>query len=538
MKIIKLIVILCLMPIATISYGQCLQCTGNTASGYKSTAIGYGSFSIGDYSFASGLNCTSNGISAISMGKGCTSGTYGFAAGRGCVATANSVAIGDYAIVNVEASLAIGHYVQSNADGAFVIGSANNSDPLINGISSSLMVGFQRPFPTLFVGPPASISDEFGKVGIGTIEPAATLDVNGGVKCQEFTLEQRYIKPGWVLATIDEEGNSAWMDPQVANLWILNESGDIYRPEGNVGIGIENPTSKLEVRGQVSIGYHEASLGDNDLIVEGNVGIGTSNPLAKLDIKGETRTQEFQMTEGCLNGYIMQSDNEGNATWVDPSLINDGDWTLLGNNLYVGTGRYIGIGKTIPTQALDVVGNMNLTGYIYGNHNDWQPLKIFGGSDETDGSYIALHNNYDNNASVKLFARGNSGSIQFHNYQRQIMTIAADNNVYIGNNSESDISNLIVYGEIKSHLVRVTSDIPWHDYVFEKDYDLMSLNQLEDYIRQHKHLPDIPSEEEVHEEGLDIAEMNALLLKKVEELTLYIIEQEKRIEMLELEINK
>lgn len=57
--------------------------------------------------------------------------------------------------------------------------------------------------------------------------------------------------------------------------------------------------------------------------------------------------------------------------------------------------------------------------------------------------------------------------------------------------------------------------------------------ELEEFINNNKHLPDIPTEKQVHEDGLDIAEMNSLLLKKVEELTLYIIEQEKRIEELE-----
>lgn len=73
----------------------------------------------------------------------------------------------------------------------------------------------------------------------------------------------------------------------------------------------------------------------------------------------------------------------------------------------------------------------------------------------------------------------------------------------------------------------------WYDHVFAQDYDLMSIPELQEFIIKHKHLPDIPSEQEVREQGFELKEMNALLLKKVEELTLYIIQLEQRIDGLE-----
>ncbi len=73
----------------------------------------------------------------------------------------------------------------------------------------------------------------------------------------------------------------------------------------------------------------------------------------------------------------------------------------------------------------------------------------------------------------------------------------------------------------------------WHDYVFQPDYELRSLEEVEEFINTNHHLPDIPSEQEVKEEGVKVGEMEGLLLKKIEELTLYIIEQNKRIEELE-----
>ncbi len=72
----------------------------------------------------------------------------------------------------------------------------------------------------------------------------------------------------------------------------------------------------------------------------------------------------------------------------------------------------------------------------------------------------------------------------------------------------------------------------WPDYVFDAEYPLRSLKETETYIQEHKHLPDLPSAAQIKEEGLEIGAMNALLLKKIEELTLHVIRQEKEIKAL------
>jgi hypothetical protein len=84
--------------------------------------------------------------------------------------------------------------------------------------------------------------------------------------------------------------------------------------------------------------------------------------------------------------------------------------------------------------------------------------------------------------------------------------------------------------------VNVSTTTPWPDYVFEADHKLPSLETIERYIQQHKHLPEIPTAAEVKEKGVDLGEMNALLLKKVEELTLYVIGQQREIEEIRKEI--
>jgi hypothetical protein len=103
------------------------------------------------------------------------------------------------------------------------------------------------------------------------------------------------------------------------------------------------------------------------------------------------------------------------------------------------------------------------------------------------------------------------------------------NNLWMGifNNRTVRIDGILYSNEI-----RVQTDV-WSDFVFEKDYNLKTLEEVEDYINKNKHLPDVPSESEIFETGVNIAEMNAILLQKIEELTLYILEQDKRIKSLE-----
>lgn len=71
------------------------------------------------------------------------------------------------------------------------------------------------------------------------------------------------------------------------------------------------------------------------------------------------------------------------------------------------------------------------------------------------------------------------------------------------------------------------------DYVFEPDFKLTSLSEIENYVKEHKHLPEIPSARHIERDGLNLGDINLLLLKKVEELTLHLIEKEKKMNALE-----
>jgi hypothetical protein len=92
---------------------------------------------------------------------------------------------------------------------------------------------------------------------------------------------------------------------------------------------------------------------------------------------------------------------------------------------------------------------------------------------------------------------------------------------------------LAVAGNMIAESVKVQLQSAWPDYVFEKDYSLPSLEQTEKHIKEKGHLPGIPSAAEVKAEGIEVGDMNAKLLKKIEELTLYLIQQNKKMSALE-----
>lgn len=109
----------------------------------------------------------------------------------------------------------------------------------------------------------------------------------------------------------------------------------------------------------------------------------------------------------------------------------------------------------------------------------------------------------------------------------------------IGTIKSSDPNyKLFVETGIRTRKVKV-DQATWPDYVFEEDYPLPTLKEIEKHINEYKRLPEIPSAKEIKSEGLDLGEINKKLLQKIEELTLYLIEQNKRLEAMEkkLEMN-
>ena len=106
----------------------------------------------------------------------------------------------------------------------------------------------------------------------------------------------------------------------------------------------------------------------------------------------------------------------------------------------------------------------------------------------------------------------------------------------VGIGTSNPQASLAVDGNILAKEIKVKTDIAVPDYVFEPDYKLSTLEEIEEYVKTNKHLPEIPSAKQIETNGLDLAQMNLLLLKKMEEMTLHVIEQQKQIKELQSKI--
>ncbi len=121
-------------------------------------------------------------------------------------------------------------------------------------------------------------------------------------------------------------------------------------------------------------------------------------------------------------------------------------------------------------------------------------------------------------------------SAQPQNYPRLTINIPGPNPMPDPERTGLDTFELLVLGEGLFEEVVVLLEADWPDYVFEPNYDLMSLKDLEKYIQMEGHLPNLPDAAEIKEKGIKQGEMDAKLLEKIEELTLYTINLNKRIE--------
>jgi hypothetical protein len=109
------------------------------------------------------------------------------------------------------------------------------------------------------------------------------------------------------------------------------------------------------------------------------------------------------------------------------------------------------------------------------------------------------------------------------------INILPNGNVGVGT-VNPDIYKLAVNGNVRSKEVVVESG--WADYVFQKNYELRSLESVESFIKQNNHLPNIPSAADIQKNGLKLGDMQKKMMEKIEELTLYVIELKKEIDLL------
>jgi hypothetical protein len=247
----------------------------------------------------------------------------------------------------------------------------------------------------------------------------------------------------------------------------------------------------------------------------------------------------------------------GNGTGSDFSLFSyadNGDFlseplTIRRSNGYLGLGEAnpaarFHIGTYLQQTAIKIgklhdAGNINVPiGASCGGYD----IDFYGWRDvyaDQVGARIRaerINAYYDNNALVQAMdiafstSTGADGSSL-----TEKMRIKSDGKVGIGVSKPQ--YELTVNGTIGGRKVKVTQET-WADFVFESSYQLRSIPELQAFIKENGHLPEVPKAEEVKNDGLDLGEMDTKLLQKIEELTLYIIEQHKQIQELRADMEK
>lgn len=250
----------------------------------------------------------------------------------------------------------------------------------------------------------------------------------------------------------------------------------------------------------------------------GNVGIGTSTPVAMLDIATTTNVYGFKIGDNSNSNLRIAGTAGGAAGYGLLQTFVNGT-TPGGNLVFQRDGGKVGIGVANPQCTLHTA-SFNNTGtasaFLWGQYY---------GAVISTASTSAAHYAFQvvaNQTSTGVPASGGANSLFY---------VRADGNVGIGTTNPGSYK-LAVEGLLGARRIKVTQQT-WADFVFHEQYQLPSLQMLEAYIKQHQHLPDIPTEKEVSEHGIDIGDMNAKLLQKIEELTLYIIDLNKKNQALE-----
>ncbi len=274
-----------------------------------------------------------------------------------------------------------------------------------------------------------------------------------------------------------------------------------------------------------------------------NVGIGTKNPYARLHVLSpfSTPDQQGSFSLGDATSPNLRMGYNSQYTWVQSHSGSVLQINPLGNNVILNRdGGNVGIGINAPQSKLDVNGFITTT--------------------ITDSSINSTNragfniSELGNNVFEMSFPRNGFGTAELKTIGNRPLTLGTDNteririhgatgNVGIG--TQNPDQKLTVKGKIHAEDIIIDTNVP-ADYVFQKyydnhssireDYSMMNLNELETFVRENKHLPEIPSGDQMTQDGITLGDFQMKLLQKIEELTLYAISQHKELEKIKSQI--
>ena len=415
---------------------------------------------------------------------------------------------------------------------------------------------------------PRMIITSLGNVGIGTMSPSATLHVNGSFMLQDGTQGQNKVLisdnngfASWHLLQLSLNNNvlsvtggssvdlSQYLDNTDNQTLSVTNGNELTISNGNtVTIDVNDADSDLTNELQTltvsngmlmlsgnnsqipltSLNYWQKN-GDNVYYNQGFVGIGTDTPVANLQIYDD-------------NYYDNQISIDENALVHSPVTIG-GSTSSLTQYAYASlqltnkrTGKGEEDGLKLELRNYNAILNLQEQGNINFEIKDKTPLTItpngeikssrtsvFLADKNGANSYSYAFLTRTTNPNVKAFAVNNGSGDKF--------VIYGDGRVGIGTQPVGGYM-LSVKGNIVAERLDVKLDC-WPDYVFESDYKLISLDSLRNFVFKNKHLPEVPTEEDVVKNGLDVGEMTKALIKKTEEMTLYIIQLNEKYKDLE-----